>query len=247
MEKITQTELEEIIKEINWRFELTKDVSGFEKFWDKDNLLVPLKNEYRGTRGKCGYSLYESLMVYVLLQNTIVKRTIQMGQNLLENYGSLLKFDGQKLYAFWFARDLAGVSEEELRALKVGYRAKMFKRISNDFTSDKFKETKLRKLPKEDLKNELLKIYGVGKQSVWYLLKEDFHFYNAFDYVSPWEAKIFSHLFFNKEKVEPEKIIDEAKRRWGNWRMYASSIIFDSIFWQHKENEIEWLEKEIRQ
>ena len=47
-----------------------------------------------------------------------------MMQALLENYGTLLSYDGQKLYCFWEPEVIDAVTEQALRALKVGYRAK---------------------------------------------------------------------------------------------------------------------------
>ena len=39
-------------------------------------------------------------------------------------------FDGKELSAYSNPEDLSGIDEAELRALKVGYRAKMIKRVS---------------------------------------------------------------------------------------------------------------------
>jgi 3-methyladenine DNA glycosylase/8-oxoguanine DNA glycosylase len=47
-----------------------------------------------------------------------------------------------------------------LRALKVGYRAKMIKRISESFAKGEINEFELRKMATEEAKNELMKLYG---------------------------------------------------------------------------------------
>ena len=49
---------------------------------------------------------------------------------------------------------MAKVSEEYLRKLKRGYRAKFLKRISEQFTNKEIDEYELRKLPREEVRKE---------------------------------------------------------------------------------------------
>jgi len=58
------------------------------------------------------------------------------------------------------------VTEEQLRNLKLGYRAKTIKRLDDYFYDDKINENKLRNENEEVQKTELLKIYGVGPATV---------------------------------------------------------------------------------
>jgi len=68
-------------------------------------------------------NLYELLIIAVLLQNVTVRRTVQMTNALLDNYGTKLKFEGKEIFAIWLPEKLNNVSEKELRDLKIGYRA----------------------------------------------------------------------------------------------------------------------------
>jgi hypothetical protein len=45
-------------------------------------------------------SLYEYLIIGVVLQNATVKRSVQMFQNLLINFGDVLEFDNKRLLCF---------------------------------------------------------------------------------------------------------------------------------------------------
>ena len=169
-----------------------------------------------------------------------------MTENLLKNYGTKVKFDEKELYVFWTPRKLNKISEQELRDLKVGYRAKFFKRITESFVEEEFDEFELRKLNNEELKKKLLDLYGIGPASVGYLLNEVFHRHNIFDKISPWEQKIYSRLIFNKELVSEKKLLNWIDKHWGGWKALASSYIFTDLFWRHKDEKIDWLEKEIR-
>ena len=45
-------------------------------------------------------SLYETLIIYIVLQNATVRRSVQMLENLFESFGKKLVYDGKTLSAF---------------------------------------------------------------------------------------------------------------------------------------------------
>lgn len=237
----------ELIQEIEWRSNLKSDISKFCKEFKKDKMLSPLLKKWRGMRPATFHSLYENLVIYIILQNTVVRRSVQMMENLFNRFGKKLKFNGKTLSASWKPEAIDKVSEQTLRDLKLGYRAKFLKKISSQFAKGKIDEFKMRKMNKDELKKEALKLYGIGPASADYLLFEDFYHYDAFDTVSPWEQKILSRLIYNKPLVPAKKILLDTEKRWGKWKRLAIHYIWEDIFWQRKQGKkIEWLEKEIR-
>lgn len=161
--------LERVKKEVIWRFDMSADLDKFNRMAEKDNLLSPVFARRRGMRIMTTHSLYEYLIVAFLLQNATIRRTIQMMEALIERYGYKTEFNGTELSCIWNPTRLLCVDEQELRELKVGYRAKFIKRLSDEFCNRDINEQALRKCSKEDLKKELLSLYGIGKQSVWYI------------------------------------------------------------------------------
>ena len=182
------------------------------------------------------------------LQNATVKRSVSMFQTLLEHYGTLLEFDGKKLWCFWEPGSLEKVTEENLRGLKVGYRAKSIKKIDDYFKQGLVDEMKLRKTSKKELKDELIKLYGVGPATVWYLLFDVFHHFDFFDHISPWEQKIYSKLFFDKdpEKPVPVKKLLKYFDKYGEYKQLAIHYIWEDLWWKRRNEEIPWLEKLVR-
>lgn len=237
---------EKIVEELKYRFELDLDLAEFYNQFAKDKFLGPVLKRWRGIRSKCGYSLYESLMIYLVLQNATVRRTVQMMENLLEKYGTKVKFDDQKLYVFWQPKDLAKALEGKLKELKVGYRAKYFIKISQDFLTGEFEEKKLRKLKSTELLEKVDQLYGIGPASARYLLFEVFHNHEVFDVLPPWEQKIYSKLLYNKDLVPTDKILFDLEKRYGRWKRLAAHLIFSDLFWRHQEESIPWLKKLIR-
>jgi 3-methyladenine DNA glycosylase/8-oxoguanine DNA glycosylase len=243
---LTKKETTEIVKEIRWRFDFDSDLSQFSARFENDNLLGPVLQKWRGMHVSCGNSLYELLIISIVLQNATVRRTVQMIKALLDKYGTKVKFDGKELYSFWEPKRLQRATEQELRELKVGYRAKYLKKTSEDFVMGVADELKLRQMSMEKAKKELDKLYGVGPASASILLFEALHHYDTIDKIGPWEQQIYSRLLFNKELLPAETILKEIDKRYGKWKTLAMHYVFEDLFWKRKTQKIEWLEKLIR-
>jgi len=239
--------IESIVEELNWRYGFNEDISEFHNEFAHDKYLKASSRRLKGMRVNCANSLYELMIISIVLQNATVRRTVQMMSNLFNAYGSKLKFNGKELSAYWNPEDLATASEDELRALKVGYRAKMIKRVSEAFAHGEIDELKLRKMNTEDAKEELMKLYGVGPATAQIILGGYLRRYDTFDLKArPWEQKILSRVMYGKKLVSADKIVEEFNKRYGRWRGMAFHYIFTDLFWRHRKRKIPWLEKEIR-
>lgn len=237
-----------LIDEIKYLYNFNLDLRPFYKKFRDDKLLGPIIKKWRGMRPGHPSSLYEYLIIGIVLQNAAVRRSVQMFQALLENYGSLLEFDDKKLWCFWNEGGLSKINEDDLRALKVGYRAKSIKKIDEQFANGDIDEMELRKQDRETQMETLLELYGVGPATVWYILFDVFHHFDFFNHVSPWEQKIYSKLFFNKSTDNPvsvEKILKHFER-FGIYKQLAVHYIWENLWWKRKHEHIPWLEKEIR-
>jgi len=245
--RFAEKEIEKIVEEVNWRYGFDEDISDFFVEFKNDRFLKATFKRLKGMRNNCANSLYELLIISIVLQNATVRRTVQMMNNLFNTYGTKLKFDNKELFAYWSPEDLKKTSEEELRSLKVGYRAKMIKRVSEAFANGEIEESKIRKMDTEDARKELMKLYGVGPATAQNILSGYLRKYDAFDLKGKlWEQKILSRVMFKKELVPAEEITEEFERRYGKWRGLAFHYIFTDVFWGHREKRIPWLEKEIR-
>lgn len=243
---VSKKELEDIRKEISWRFELDRDFGEFNALAKKDKRFYPVFKKWMGMRNLSQYTLYELLIIAVVLQNATVRRSQQMLDALIGKYGTKVEFDGKTLYAIWLPEDLSKVSEQELRDLRIGYRAKFIKRLSQDFADKKVDEIQLRTLDKEEAKRELIKLYGIGPESSRILLFEALHHYDVFDHIAPWQQKIYSMLFYNKQLVPTNTIRKDILKQYGKYSMLAVHYIWENVFWLRKTQKIDWLEKEIR-
>lgn len=230
---------DKLVKEVIWRYDLKSDISEFYRKFQSDELLEPTLYNLRGMKVSCEYSLYEFLMIMIVLQNATVKRSTQMIQALLNIYGTKVMFDDREFYAFWKPKELVLASEEEIRNLKVGYRAKIFKKLAEAFAKEEINEQYLRSLDKETARREILKLYGIGPISAQNVLFEVLHHYDAFDVVPRFEQKIYSKLLFGKDFVPSEEILRFVVKKWGKWRMLALHHLWEDLFWKLKTKNVE--------
>lgn len=237
---------ERVTGELRWRFDLDADLRPFFKELKDDAVLRPAFKRWRGMRVSCASSLYEFLIIAIMLQNATVRRSVKMLRALFERYGSRLRFDRQDLIAFWPPHRISAASEQDLRALALGYRARSLKRMTEAFAGGGIEELAIRRLDREAARRELLKLYGMGPASVGYALFEVFHHYDAFDSISPWEQQVYSRLLFDRKLVPAERLLGAVRRRWGRWRMLAAHYLFEDLFWQHQRKPIPWLAQLIR-
>lgn len=249
IKKLTSKFLESLKQEIIWRYNLDLDLSGFYRDVGKDSLFKPIIKKFRGLRPMHPGSLYEYLIIAIVLQNATVKRSVYMMQALFENFGSLLKFDNQKFWCFWEPKVLANASEQKLRDLKMGYRAKFLIKVSEPFTNRQIDELKLRNKKLAEQEKTLISLYGIGPASVGYIMFDVFHHWDYLRHISPWEQKIYTKIFFNKDYEKELVTVGKMLKHfdeWGKWKNLAIHYVWEDIWWKRKHQHIPWLEKLIR-
>lgn len=235
--------------EINYRYDFNADISEFNRRFKNNKQLGPVIKKWPGMRVMSPQSLYQYLIIGIVLQNCTVRRSVKMMQLLFEKYGYEVEFDGMKFYCFWEPKTLLGVPEEELRSLKVGYRAKSLLRISEPFAKGEIDEIKLRAKNKEEQRKALINLYGIGPATVGYILFDVFKNYDELSHISPWEQKIYSKLFFdvNPDKPLPvARLLDLFEKHYGKYKRLVVNYIWEDLWWKRKNKDIPWLEKLIR-
>jgi N-glycosylase/DNA lyase len=178
-------------------------------------------------------SIYELLVISLVLQNTNVKRTRTMLRNLLEKYGTKVVFDGKELFAFFKPEIIARTREKELWNCKLGYRAPYIKSISRSFANKEIDEFELRKMKKDDAKKKLMELKGIGPYSADIILAEALRHHNIL-VLDIWSQKIFSKVLFGDEKHSKEQILKKAEKLWNGWKGLAGRYIMEDLFWREK-------------
>jgi 3-methyladenine DNA glycosylase/8-oxoguanine DNA glycosylase len=235
-----------LINEVRWRFNFDSDISEFYHKFKDDEILSPFIKKWRGMKPIAGVSLYEMLIIFVLLQNATVRRTVQMLENLFLRFGRRLTFDEKTLSTYWEPSKMSKSTVLELRELKLGYRAKFLMKITEQFVNNELDEFALRNMERDEVKKELLKLYGIGPASVNYLLCEGFYFCDTLESIPPFEQKIMSRIIFGRNLVSAKRILKFFRENYRGWEMLAFHYFWEDLFWRRGKERIDWLEKEIR-
>lgn len=247
--KLSEEFIESVKQETIWRYNLNLDLSQFYADVGKDPLLAPVIKKFRGLRPMHHGSLYEYLIIAIVLQNATVKRSVYMMQALFENYGGLLEFDRKQFWCFWEPKVLAKASEEKLRDLKMGYRAKSLIKVSIPFAKGEIDEFGLRSANQEEQEEALITLYGIGPASAGYIMFDVFHRWSYLKHISPWEQKIYTKIFFDKDYKKELVLVDKMLEffdKWGKWKNLAIHYAWEDIWWKRKHKHIPWLEELIR-
>lgn len=153
----------------------------FEQFWKSyfdldtcyaDYLSLIKDDEYLKRAAEFGsgirilrQDLWEMIVTFILSQQSNIPRIKAMIQSISERYGDKKETgEGKVYYAFPRAEQLAQASEEELRALKLGYRSKYLCRTARMAADGVVNLEKIKDMSYDEAKKELLKLSGIGSK-----------------------------------------------------------------------------------
>jgi hypothetical protein len=84
--ELSEASFARLLDEIEYRTNLKLDLTAFYRRFAEDPQLKPIIKRWRGMRPLNHSSLYEYLIIAIVLQNTTVRRTVQMMQALFETH-----------------------------------------------------------------------------------------------------------------------------------------------------------------
>lgn len=169
-------------------FDLEKDYVKICDTLKQDKLIAPTVDEYYGIR-ILNQDSWEALCSFVISQQNNIKRIKGIIGRLCEGYGEYI---GNGFYSFPSAERLSRLTVEDFEGLGTGYRAKYLESLSKKVASGEIDLEKIKALPLEEARKELLKIYGVGIKVANCALLFGFGFYNAFP-IDVWMKRVMEH------------------------------------------------------
>jgi N-glycosylase/DNA lyase len=128
-------------------------------------------------------------------------------------------------YAFPTASRLARATEAELRACKMGFRAPYLLATARTIASGKFDPARLRQLPIDIARNELMQLPGVGRKIADCVLLFAYGFPAAFP-VDVWIGKALRQLYFPRRRVKLPRLQRFAANHFGPNAGYAQQYLF---------------------
>lgn len=180
------------------------------RYLDLDRDYAEIGAEYAGIpNAKRAFELYPGLRILnqdawdalfwaILSANNNVGRIRKLADSLSRNYGDACEFGCDIFYGFPKPEKLAACSEEELRALGVGYRAPYLVKTAR-MICDGFPLYQLKDMPYDEAHAMLLRLYGVGDKVADCVLLFGCGHASAFP-VDVWVERLLKSWFGIEEK-----------------------------------------------
>jgi len=226
--KLAIFEKEHVTSMVKRALKTEEDLTEFYNLAANDEILSSVVKDLYGMHTIGWPELFPTLILAVTLQMAPMKRSNQMMELLIANFGDQRGFDGKTMRYWPSAETVAASTIEELKTkAKLGYRAAnliaIAKALQNGFpTMDELWD-----LGPEKAKKKLLTLRGIGEYSAELVMPK-----MGFP-LDVWSAKIFHVLFFGKEPSKPREAISNlkkfAEKHWGNWKGYAFVYVLNDL------------------
>jgi DNA-3-methyladenine glycosylase II len=207
---------------------IEEDLAEFYKLSQNDDVLRDVVKDLYGMHTVGWPELFPALILAVTLQMAPMKRSNQMMELLITNFGDLAHLDGKTMQYWPSAETIAASTVKELKTkAKLGYRAANLIAIAEALKQGFPSMDELWAMAPADAKKRLLTLRGIGDYSAELVMPR-----MGFP-LDVWSAKIFSVLFFGKEPEKPREAIPAlkkvAEKRWGEWRGYAFVYVLNDL------------------
>jgi len=170
---------------------------------------------------------WECLASFILSSTKQIVQIRQIITLLCERYGEPLAVvpGGTRASAFPAPARLARATEAELRACKMGFRAPYLRTTAGLIAGGQCDLERLRDLPVEVARAELIKLPGVGRKIADCVLLFAYGSQSAFP-VDVWVMKALRQLYFPRRRVSLQRLHQFAASHFGPSAGYAQQYLF---------------------
>jgi len=210
-----------------WRtyFDLERDYSSIKKkLSDMDEYLKEAIEDKSGVR-LLRQEPWEVLFSFIISQNKNIGHIKILVEEISKTYGTYIgNYNGKDYYSFPNVDQLVNVTEDELRELKVGFRAPYLLDAIKKVSSKEVDLKIIESMTYEEGLKSLTQIKGVGKKVADCTLLFGYGKYEVFP-TDVWVKRVMEYYYFKEEKKIRE--IDEfAKEYFGGLAGFAQQYLF---------------------
>ncbi len=205
-------------------FDLDRDYSAVfsNAISQKEEILSVSANLGKGIR-ILNQDKTEALFSFIVSQNNNIPRIKGIIERLCIELGEKREFLGKEYYSFPKIDKMAKADENFYKGIGLGYRSSYIKKLA-DLINEGFNLENFNTLKTLQLKQELLKIYGVGPKVADCVSLFGFHRADAFP-VDTWIEKVYRENFGGELK-DRKKISEWFVNRFGENSGYIQQYLF---------------------
>ncbi|MDD1681458.1 MAG: 8-oxoguanine DNA glycosylase [Methanoregula sp.] len=206
-------------------FSLDMDLAAVLASIDNDPFIHACIRKHRGLR-LVRQPPWECTVSYICSTNSNIPTIRRRIASIAGRCGSVVEFEGKMYHAFPGPSTISCVGHDGLTDCRLGYRQPYVSGTSGLVTDEKAWERRIRKLPYEDARRELMKLHGVGPKAADCILLFAFQKYEAFP-VDVWIRRIM------QEHYLPELSLDNplTNREYDMIRRYAREHFGEYCGW----------------
>lgn len=179
---------------------------------------------------------FPCLVSYLLSPQMRIPRIKKMHNEIARKYGGVREVDGEELLRFPTQEELSEATEEELRELGTGYRAKYIVETLEILQSEEFDQEKVSEMEYEEAREEMKKLYGVGDKVADCVLLFSLGFYEAYP-IDTWAEKALKKHFSEIYSEDYDELSENMREYFGEYSGYAQEYIFHAARKGHIEVE----------
>jgi N-glycosylase/DNA lyase len=170
---------------------------------------------------------WECLASFILSSTKQIVQIQQIVGLLCQRFGTSLVVPSghEPVYSFPTPDRLAALTEADLRACKMGFRAPNLLATAHAVAERAIALTSLQTLNLEEARHELLKLPGVGNKIANCVLLFAYGFQGAFP-VDVWVLKALRQLYFPKRRPSPRRLREFTATHFGPHAGYAQQYLF---------------------
>jgi len=177
---------------------------------------------------------WECLASFILSSTKQIVQIRQIVAVLCERFGEPIPAAHRYAPAFGFpsAARLSRATETELRACKMGFRAPYLLETARAVAEGQLDLERLRTLPVEIAREELVKLPGVGRKIADCVLLFAYGFQSAFP-VDVWVIKALQKLYFPRRRASAKRLRYFSETHFGPNAGYAQQYLFHYMRTKH--------------
>lgn len=194
----------------------------------KDEILDKALDSYKGLR-LLKDDFFPCLISYLCSPQMRIPRIKKMFNGIAERYGDKINVDGRTFLQFPNVEQLSKASEEDLRDLGIGYRAKYVVRTVKQILDGLVVPEKLFKMDYREAHGEIKKLFGVGNKVADCVLLFGVGKLEAFP-VDTWIKKAVKKYYPEKYDKNYLRLGDNFRDYFGEKKVgYAQEYLFHYI------------------
>lgn len=194
----------------------------FNRFPD-DPRLEKAKEELWGLR-IIQDEFFPCLISYLCSPQMRIPRIKKMHNEIAREYGEKVNYDGETLLRFPDQEELSEASEDELRGLGIGYRAKYISETLNILQND-FDHSEMDEMDYTDARAYLKNLYGVGNKVADCVLLFSKGFHEAYP-LDTWALKAVEKHYPEHHSDDYEEASKNLRQHFGEYSGYAQEYVF---------------------